>query len=109
MLTLGENIGDLGGLNVAYDAYQKSLEGKPRPREIDGFTAEQRFFLGYAQSYASNMRPQFERLLTGTDPHALGRFRVNGPLSNLPQFAAAFNCKAGDRMVRSADESCRIW
>ena len=109
MLTLGENIGDLGGLNVAFDAYRKSLEGRPRPGEIDGFTAEQRFFLGYAQSYASNMRPQFERLLTGSDPHALGRFRVNGPLSNMAQFAAAFNCKSGDPMVRPAGESCRIW
>jgi putative endopeptidase len=109
MLTLGENIGDLGGLNVAFDAYRKSLEGKPRPADIDGFTAEQRFFIGYAQSYATNMRPEFERLLTGSDPHSLGRFRVNGPLSNMPQFAAAFGCKAGDRMVRPAGESCRIW
>ena len=87
----------------------RSLEGKPRPKEIDGFTAEQRFFLGYAQSYASNMRPEFERLLTASDPHSLGRFRVNGPLSNMPQFARAFGCKAGDRMVRPAGESCRIW
>jgi putative endopeptidase len=108
-LTLGENIGDLGGLNVAFDAYMKSLEGKPRPKEIDGFTAEQRFFLGYAQSYASNMRPEYERYVTGSDPHSLGRFRVNGPLSNMPQFAAAFGCKAGDRMVRPAAETCRIW
>ena len=109
LLTLGENIGDLGGLNVAFDAYMKSLEGRPRPGEIDGFTAEQRFFLGYAQSYASNMRPEFERLLTGSDPHSLGRFRVNGPLSNMPQFARAFGCKAGDPMVRPAGETCRIW
>jgi predicted metalloendopeptidase len=108
-LTLGENIGDLGGLNVALDAYRKSLEGKPRPGEIDGFTAEQRFFIGYAQSYATNMRPEFERLLTGSDPHSLGRFRVNGPLSNMPEFAAAFGCKAGDPMARPAGESCRIW
>jgi putative endopeptidase len=108
-LTLGENIGDLGGLNVAFDAYVKSLEGKPRPTEIDGFTAEQRFFLGYAQSYAANMRPQFERLIVGSDPHSLGRFRVNGPFSNMPQFARAFGCKAGDRMVRPVSESCRIW
>jgi putative endopeptidase len=108
-LTLGENIGDLGGLNVAFDAYMKSLEGKPHPKEIDGFTAEQRFFLGYAQSYASNIRPEFERLLVNSDPHSLGRFRVNGPFSNMPQFARAFNCKAGDKMVRPAVESCRIW
>jgi putative endopeptidase len=108
-LTLGENIGDLGGLHVAFDAYLRSLEGKPRPKEIDGFSAAQRFFLGYAQSYATNMRPQFERYLTASDPHSLGRFRVNGPLSNMPQFARAFGCKAGDPMVRPAGESCRIW
>ena len=108
-LTLGENIGDLGGLHVAYDAYMKSLEGQPRPKEIDGFTAEQRFFIGYAQSYASHARPQFERYLVNSDPHSLGRFRVNGPLSNMPEFARAFGCKAGDKMVRPANESCRIW
>ncbi|HEX8476131.1 MAG TPA: M13 family metallopeptidase [Pyrinomonadaceae bacterium] len=108
-LVQGESIADLGGLTVAYDAYQKSLEGKPRPANIDGFTPEQRFFLGWAQVWASNDRPEAERLRANTGPHPLPRFRVNGPLSNLPQFAAAFNCKQGDPMVRPANDRCQIW
>ena len=71
--------------------------------------AEQRFFIAYAQSYATNMRPEFERYVTGSDPHSLGRFRVNGPLSNMPQFAAAFGCKAGDPMVRPEKDRCQVW
>src|SRR6476659_3490325 len=91
-LVLGESIADLGGLVVAYAAYQKAMEGKPRVT-IDGFTPEQRFFLGYARGWATNMRPESARLLANVDPHPLPKFRVNGPLSNLPQFAAAFSCK----------------
>ena len=106
-LTLGENIADLGGLTMAYKAYQKSLEGKPRPENIDGFTPEQRFFLGYAQVWAGKSRDEATRQQVATDPHAIGRFRVNGPLSNLPIFAEAFQCKTGDKMVR--DERCQIW
>src|SRR5207247_1335760 len=99
-LVVGESIADLGGLVVAYAAFQKSMEGKPRPANIDGFTPEQRFFLGYARGWANNIRPEFARLLVNIDPHPLAKFRVNGPLSNMPQFAAAFQCKAGDSMVR---------
>jgi putative endopeptidase len=106
-LVVGESVADLGGLTVAYAAYQKSLEGKPRPKDIDGFTPEQRFFLGWAQVWAANIRPEAARLLTTTDPHPLARFRVNGPLSNMPTFAQAFGCKAGDSMVRA--ERCQIW
>ena len=106
-LTLGENIADLGGLTMAYAAYQKSLEGKPRPADIDGFTPEQRFFLGYAQVWAAKARAEAERQQVLTDPHALPRFRVDGPLSNLPQFAQAFGCKPGDAMVRAV--ACKIW
>ncbi len=106
-LTLGENIADLGGLTMAYAAYQKSLEGKPRPKNIDGFTPEQRFFLGYAQVWAAKARAEAERLQVQTDPHALPRWRVNGPLSNLPQFAEAFGCKQGNTMVRA--DFCKIW
>jgi putative endopeptidase len=106
-LVVGESVADLGGLTVAYAAYQKSLQGKPRPKIIDGFTPEQRFFLGWAQVWASNVRPEAARLLTKTDPHPLARFRVNGPLSNMPMFAQAFGCKPGDAMVRA--ERCQIW
>jgi putative endopeptidase len=108
-LVSGESIADLGGLTIAYAAYQKSLEGKPKPPVIDGFTADQRFFLGYAHVWATNMRPEFKRLLTNVDPHPLAHFRVDGPLSNMPAFAKAFQCKPGDPMVRPEKERCQIW
>ena len=108
-LVVGESVADLGGLTVAYAAYQKSLQGKPRPKDINGFTPEQRFFLGWAQVRAQNIRPEAARLRTATDPHPLGRFRVNGPLSNMPAFASAFACKEGDAMVRPPDKRCQIW
>ena len=108
-LVVGESIGDLGGLTIAYAAFKKSLEGKPRPAEIDGFTPEQRFFLGWAQVWAQNLRPEYERLLVNTDPHPVGRFRVIGPLSNMPAFAEAYQCKAGDAMVRPPEKRCQIW
>src|SRR6185436_20584331 len=82
-LVSGESIADLGGLYVAYDAYMKSLQGKPRPANIDGFTPEQRFFLGWAQVWAEKATPEFTRFQTQSDPHPLSRFRVNGPLSNM--------------------------
>jgi predicted metalloendopeptidase len=109
LLVVGESVADLGGLTVAYAAYQKSLQGKPRPKDINGFTSEQRFFLGWAQVWAQNIRPEAARLRTATDPHPLGRFRVNGPLSNMPAFASAFACKEGDAMVRPPDKRCQIW
>ena len=108
-LVEGESIADLGGLAIAYAAYQKSLEGKPRPKDMDGFTPEQRFFLAYAQSWAENMRPEYSRMLTNVDPHPLPKFRVIGPLSNLPAFAKAFGCRAGDPMVRPPSDRCGIW
>ena len=105
-LVLGESIGDLGGLAIAYAAYEKSIEGK-RPKDIDGFTPEQRFFLGWAQVWGTNQRAEYARLQTNTNPHPLPRFRGNGPLSNLEAFAKAFGCKKGDAMVR--DNPCKIW
>jgi putative endopeptidase len=105
-LVLGESIGDLGGLAIAYAAYEKSIAGK-RPPEIDGFTPEQRFFLGWAQVWGTNQRAEAARLQTNTDPHPLARFRGNGPLSNLDAFAKAFGCKKGDAMVR--ENACKIW
>jgi putative endopeptidase len=106
-LVVGESIADLGGLAISYKALEKSLAGKPRPALIDGFTPEQRFFLGYAQVWATNMRPEYARTLANTDPHPLSQFRVNGPLSNMPTFAKAFGAKAGDPMVRR--HPTRIW
>jgi predicted metalloendopeptidase len=108
-LVLGESIADLAGLRLAYAAYQRSLKGRPRPAPIDGFTPEQRFFLGWAQVWANQTRPETERLLTQTNEHPLPRFRINGPLANLPEFAAAFQCKLGDPMVRAAAQRCRVW
>lgn len=106
-LVEGESIADLGGLVIAYAAYKKSREGKPQPQDIDGFTPEQRFFLGYAEVWRDLYRPEYAKLLTNTDPHPLSRFRVNGPLSNLAIFASAFGCKKSDVMVR--EQACRIW
>lgn len=108
-LVSGESIADFGGLTVAYQAFQKSLEGKPRPANIDGFTPEQRFFLGWAQVWASKYTTEAARLQAQSDPHPLARFRVNGPVSNMPEFAAAFECKVTDAMVRSEKDRCQIW
>jgi predicted metalloendopeptidase len=106
-LVLGESIADLGGLMIAYKAFQKSLEGNPRPANIDGFTPEQRLFLNWSRVWATNGRPEFERLMTNTNPHPLGRFRAIGAPSNIPEFAKAFSCNAGDPMVR--EQRCVIW
>jgi putative endopeptidase len=108
-LVLGESIGDLGGLKIAWLAFQKAMQGKPRPADIDGFTPEQRFFLGWAQVWGRKQTPEAMRQQILTDPHPLGRFRVNGPLSNMPQFAEAFHCVTGDAMVRPVDKRCQVW
>ena len=107
-LTLGENIGDLAGLTMAYHALQRALE-QNNPGEIDGFTPEQRFFLAWAQGWRRNYRDEALKLQVNTDPHSPGRFRVIGPLSNMPEFAAAFDCKAGDPMVRPDEARADIW
>jgi putative endopeptidase len=106
-LVLGESIADLGGLTIAYAAYEKSIAGKPRPADKDGFTPEQRFFLGWAQVWGANERIEFARLMANTNPHPLPRFRGNGPLSNMAEFAKAFACKKGEPMVR--EQTCKIW
>ena len=106
-LTLGENTADLGGLTMAYLAFENSLKGKPHPKNIDGLTAEQRFFLGWAQAWAEVSNPQGEAFQAQNDPHAIARFRVNGPMSNMPQFAKAFGCKDKSNMVRA--DICKIW
>jgi putative endopeptidase len=105
-LTLGENLADLGGATIAYYAYERSLQGKPR-QNIDGFTPEQRFFIGFGQGWRSKSRPEALRQRTLIDPHSPPQWRVNGPVTNMPEFRAAFGCKAGDAMVPA--ETVTIW
>ncbi|HET6245122.1 MAG: M13 family metallopeptidase [Bacteroidetes bacterium] len=107
-LTLGENIADIGGLSVSYYAYQKSLLGKERV-VIDGFSPEQRFFIGWAQVWKINMRPEHLRNMILTNPHSPGMYRVLGPLSNMPEFHAAFGVKPGDAMYREENNRAKIW
>jgi putative endopeptidase len=107
-LTLGEDLGDFGGLTIAYAAFKKSQEGKPRII-IDGFTPEQRFFLGWAQIWRGKYRDAALKRLVTTNPHAPGRFRVNGPLSNMPEFFEAYGTKEGDPMMRPPDVRPKIW
>jgi predicted metalloendopeptidase len=107
-LTLGENLADLGGLSISFGALEKTLAGKPKPA-IDGLTPEQRFFLSYARIWRQSIRPEAQRLRIATDPHSPGRFRCNGPLSNMPEFAHAFGVTDGAPMVRPADQRARIW
>ncbi|WP_242926969.1 M13 family metallopeptidase [Pontibacter vulgaris] len=107
-LTMGENIADIGGLNIAYTALQKALK-KNNPGKIAGFTPEQRFFLAWAQIWRVNMRDEAQNQQILTDPHSPGRFRTNGPVSNMPQFYEAFGCNNGDKMFRAETERARIW
>ncbi len=108
-LTEGENIADLGGVSISFQAFENTLKGKPRPAKIDGFTPEQRFFLAWAQMWRENDRPQALRQRLIVDPHSPNEFRCNGPLSNFPPFYEAFGCKPGDPMYRSADTRAKIW
>jgi endothelin-converting enzyme/putative endopeptidase len=108
-LVLGESIGDLGGATIAYRAYEKSLEGKPRPADIDGFTPEQQFFIAWGQFRGDETRPEAQRLMIQTDPHPVAKYRVLGPLSNLPAFQKAWNCKADAPMVRPEGKRCEVW
>ena len=107
-LTLGENIADLGGISIAYDAYQLRLAETPR-KDIDGYTPEQRFFLGYATTEREQERPEFRKTQVLTDPHSPSKFRVNGPLSNLPEFYAAFEVRKGDALYREPKNRAKIW
>ncbi|MFL5501879.1 MAG: M13 family metallopeptidase [Gemmatimonadaceae bacterium] len=107
-LTLGENIGDFGGLTVAYAAMKRALAAHPQPI-IDGFTPEQRFFLGWAQAWRELDRPEFLKTLVASDPHPPAKWRVNGPFSNMPEFKAAWGCNEGDPMVRATALLPRIW
>jgi endothelin-converting enzyme/putative endopeptidase len=108
-LVLGESIGDLGGVTIAWRAFQRSLANKGPAPTIDGFTPEQQFFLGWAQWRGDETRPETRRLMVQGDPHPDAKFRVNGPLSNSPAFAAAFRCKPGSPMVRADAQRCTVW
>jgi len=108
-LVEGESIADFGGLTIAYAALQKALEGKAAPAPVDGFTMDQRFFLGWAEIWESNIRIELSRMYVNVNPHPVARFRVNGPLSNMPAFAKAFQCSTKTPMVRAEAERCRIW
>jgi putative endopeptidase len=107
-LTMGENIADLAGLALAYRAYQVSLQGKPAP-VIDGYTGDQRFFIGWAQGWARKYREDELRKRLLTDPHSPSEFRTNAVVVNLPEFYRAFDVKAGDKMYRAPAERVRIW
>jgi endothelin-converting enzyme/putative endopeptidase len=108
-LTLGENIADLGGLKLAFASLMRAEKDHPATPPLGGFTPEQQFFLGFAQGWCTNIRPEAARMLASVDPHSPARWRVDGPLSNLPEFASAFQCKEGDKMVRGQDKHCAIW
>ncbi|HSX60126.1 MAG TPA: M13 family metallopeptidase [Tahibacter sp.] len=107
-LTLGENIADLGGLQVAWDAFRIAQAGKPG-KPVDGMTPEQRFFLAFAQAWRTAQRPAALRLQVQSNVHSPAKWRVLGPVANLPEFAAAFSCRAGDAMVRDASQRVVIW
>jgi predicted metalloendopeptidase len=107
-LTLGENIGDLGGLAIAYDAWKISLAGKPSP-VIDGLTGEQRFFMGWAQAWRAKARDEYLRRQVLSDPHSAAEFRANGPLGNISAFYEAFGVKPGDKLYREPAKRVKIW
>jgi putative endopeptidase len=107
-LTLGENIADLGGLTVAYDALHRD-PGYQSAGELDGLTQDQRFFMNWATVWRRNFNDEELKVRLNTDPHSPARFRANGAPSNMPAFAQAFSCKAGDAMVRAADKQVVIW
>ena len=107
-LTLGENIADLGGLATAYDALQKATAGK-EDAKVDGFTRDQRFFFNWATVWRTKYTPENAKVRLATDPHAPAQFRAMGAPSNLPTFAAAFQCKAGSPMARTGEQQVVIW
>jgi len=107
-LTLGENLADLGGLNIAYEAFKKTPEGKS-DKKIDGFTPDQRFFLSWAQIWRSNTVPEYASQLILTDPHSPGEARANAPVSNMDSWYKAFDVKPGDKMYKPENERIKIW
>ena len=108
-LVLGESIGDLAGARIAYRAFQIAQRGKPPLPTIDDWTPEQQFFIAWGQFRGDAVRPEFARTMVQGDPHPIGKFRVIGPLSNLPEFQQAFSCKPDAPMVRPAADRCEVW
>jgi len=107
-LTMGENIGDLGGLSLAYRAYKLSLNGKPAP-VIDGVTGDQRFFMAWAQVWRQNIRPEQARQYLIVDPHAPADVRINGIVRNFDEWYKAFDVKPGDKLYLAPADRVRIW
>jgi endothelin-converting enzyme/putative endopeptidase len=107
-LVLGESIGDLGGANLAYRAFQKARKEAPAPT-LDGFTPDQQFFIAWGQFRGDAIRPETQRMMIQGDPHPVAKYRVIGSVSNMPEFQAAFSCKAGAAMVRPAEQRCVVW
>ena len=105
-LTAGEDIADLGGLMLAWMAWKEETKGQ-NLQPIDDLTPEQRFFVGYAQSWCGNERPEMLRMRAMTDPHSPGKWRTNGVVINMPEFQQAFSCKTGQAMA--PEKRCRVW
>jgi putative endopeptidase len=107
-LTLGENLADLGGLSIAYEAFTKTKEFKDG-KKIDGFTPQQRFFLSWAQVCRSNTLPGTAAQLIVTDPRSPGEYRTNGPITNIDAWYEAFDVKPGDKLYKPMDQRTKIW
>lgn len=107
-LTLGENIGDLSGVTIAYRAYKKSLNGKEAP-VIDGLTGDQRFFIGFTQIWRAKAKEEALRNRVATDPHSPAEFRALGALSNMPEFYTTYDVKPGDAMYIAPEKRVKIW
>jgi putative endopeptidase len=108
-LTLGENLADLGGVAIAYEAFTTKTEQGKGKEMIDGFTPAQRYFLGFARIWAGDIRPEAQAQRIITDPHSPAMYRVNGTLSNTPEFYEAFGAKLGDKMMLDAAERTTVW
>ena len=108
-LVHSESIGDPDGAEIAFIASKHSREGKGPEPTIDGFTPEQQFFIGWGQFRGDAVRPETARLMVQGDPHPIGKFRVIGPLSNMPEFWKAFGCGEGSPMIRPPDKRCAVW
>ena len=107
-LTQGENIADIGGIAIAYDAFKMTKQGQGNEK-IDGFTPDQRFFIGFSEAWREKLRPETERMYVNTDPHSPSRFRVNGALVNFGPFFTAFGIKETDRMFVNPEKRAKIW
>ena len=108
-LVTGESVGDLAGARIAYRAFQIAQKGKPPLPTIDGFTPDQQFFIAWGQFRGDAVTPELARVMAQGDPHPIGKYRVIGSVSNLPEFAAAFGCKPGSAMVRDEGKRCEVW